>query len=228
VETKKKKREIDGKIKNERWLIMPESQFKKIWNMIITVLLIYTAIFVPYKTAFVDGSSLGSIIFDTCIDTLFISDLFVNFFSAFEKKDKTIETRHAYIAVDYLKTWFFLDIMSCIPVQLMELDQASGESSNASDVKLLRLARLPRLYRLIRILRLFKMLRLLKYNSSFKKIFEAMKMNSGIMRMLTVIISVFFLVHLMSCAWFLAAKFDDFNPDTWVVRGNYLDSAPND
>jgi len=102
---------------------------------------------------------------------------------------------------------------------------SSGTDGSASDVKLLRLARLPRLYRLIRILRLFKMLRLLKYNASFKKIFEAMKMNSGIMRMLTVIISVFFLVHLMSCAWFLSAKFDDFNPDTWVVRGGYIDSS---
>jgi len=108
----------------------------------------------------------------------------------------------------------------------MELDSANG--GNASDVKLLRLARLPRLYRLIRILRLFKMLRLLKYNSSFKKLFEAMKMNSGIMRMLTVVVSVFFLVHLMSCAWFLSAKFDDFNPDTWVVRGGYLDKPAKD
>lgn len=84
--------------------------------MIITILLIYTAIFVPYRTAFVDTSTIGYIIFDTCIDTLFFTDVFVNFFSAFEKKDKTVEVRHAYIAVDYLKSWFLLDIMSCIPV----------------------------------------------------------------------------------------------------------------
>ena len=96
-------------------LIMPESKFKKIWNIIITILLIYTAIFVPYRTAFVDGTSMEMIIFDTMLDSLFVADVFINFFSAFERKDKTIEMRHAYIVVEYIKTWFFLDVMSCIP-----------------------------------------------------------------------------------------------------------------
>jgi len=95
---------------------MPESQFKKIWNLFVTVLLLYTAIMVPLRTAFIEESSLGYIILDTMIDTMFFTDIFINFFSAFEKKDKTVEVRHAYIAVDYLKTWFLLDIMSCIPV----------------------------------------------------------------------------------------------------------------
>lgn len=46
------------------------------------------------------------------------------------------------------------------------------------------------------------------------------------MKMLSVTVSVFFFNHLMACAWFLSAKFDDFNPDTWVVRGEYLDVSP--
>jgi hypothetical protein len=70
-------------------------------------------------------------------------------------------------------------------------------------VKLLRLARLPRLYRLLRILRLFKMLRLIKHNKSIKKLFDLVRMNAGIMRMITVTITVFFMVHLISCLWFL-------------------------
>lgn len=51
-------------------------------------------------------------------------------------------------------------------------------------------------------------------------------MNAGVMRMISVTISVFFLVHLVGCLWFLSAKLDDFNPDTWVVRLNYLDQSP--
>jgi hyperpolarization activated cyclic nucleotide-gated potassium channel 1 len=53
--------------------------------------------------------------------------------------------------------------------------------------------------------------------------FDFMKMNAGVMRMLSVTITVAFIVHLMSCLWFLVAKMDDFNPDTWVTRLNYLD-----
>ena len=41
--------------------------------------------------------------------------------------------------------------------------------------------------------------------------------------MFSVTISVFFLIHLVGCFWFLFAKLDDFNPDTWVVRLGYID-----
>ena len=102
------------------------------------------------------------------------------------------------------------------------------ELENGGSAKLLRLARLPRLYRLIRILRLFKMFKLLKYNKAFKKMFDAIKMNSGIMRMISVSVTVVLLVHLCGCAWFLSAKFQDFDPDTWVVRMGYVDKGPGE
>ncbi len=70
------------------------------------------------------------------------------------------------------------------------------------------------------------MLKIFKSNSSFSRIFDTIKMNAGVMRMISVTISVFFLVHLVGCLWFLSAKLDDFNPDTWVVRLNYLDQSP--
>jgi len=76
---------------------------------------------------------------------------------------------------------------------------------------------LPRLYRLLRILRLFKMVRLLKYNRTMKKLFNAIQMNAGIMRMLNLTVTVMFLVHLISCFWFLTCKLQDFAPDTWAV-----------
>lgn len=48
-------------------------------------------------------------------------------------------------------------------------------------------------------------------------------MNTGIVKMVTVTVSVFFIVHLIGCMWFLQAKFDDFTPDCWVVKFGYQD-----
>ncbi len=31
------------------------------------------------------------------------------------------------------------------------------------------------------------------------------------------------LTHLFACFWFMTSKFDDFNPDTWVVRKKIVD-----
>jgi Ion channel len=70
------------------------------------------------------------------------------------------------------------------------------------------------------------MLRLLKSNKTFKKVFDVINMNVGIVKMITVTVSVFFLVHLIGCLWFMQAKLNDFDPDTWVVRSNFLDEDP--
>jgi hypothetical protein len=69
------------------------------------------------------------------------------------------------------------------------------------------------------------MLRLVKYNKTLKKMTDAAKINPSIMRLATVLVSVFFLVHLLSCFWFLFAKLDNLDPDTWVVRNGYVDSS---
>lgn len=50
-------------------------------------------------------------------------------------------------------------------------------------------------------------------------------MNAAVKRMIFILVFAFFSVHLISCFWFLAAKFDDFNPNTWVAIMNLQDEA---
>lgn len=48
------------------------------------ILLIYTAIFVPIKVAFIENSSNAMFVFDLMVDILFLSDIIVTFFSVAE------------------------------------------------------------------------------------------------------------------------------------------------
>jgi hypothetical protein len=66
----------------------------------------------PYRIAFDDQTSIPLIILDTCIDFLFILDILINFFSAYEDPKIGLEVRHSKIAVKYLASWFPLDIIS--------------------------------------------------------------------------------------------------------------------
>lgn len=43
------------------------------------------------------------------------------------------------------------------------------------------------------------------------------------MRFFTTLIGVLVCIHLVTCFWYLSARLDDFNPNTWVVRGGYQD-----
>jgi hypothetical protein len=90
--------------------------------------------------------------------------------------------------------------------------------------KLVRLARLPRLYKLLRIMRLFKMVRLLKYNRNIKRLMEKLKMNPAYMRMITLTLTVVFLVHLVSCFYYMIVAFSDFEPDCWIVLHGLIDA----
>jgi hypothetical protein len=64
------------------------------------------------------------------------------------------------IAKRYLKGWFFMDLFTTIPFQVIERSNKSARDIDNS--KVLRLARIPRLYRLLRIMRLAKLVRVLK------------------------------------------------------------------
>ena len=95
---------------------MPESLFKKVWNIVIIVLLMYTACFVPYKTSFLDDDTSGLFVWELIVDSLFIIDIFVNFFSGFEDPDSgVVEVRLKQIFRNYFYSWFLLDIAACIP-----------------------------------------------------------------------------------------------------------------
>lgn len=84
------------------------------------LLLLYTATYVPFKTAFVEESPTLVNNIEFAIDSLFFIDILVNFLSAYETNDKNVEFRLMRISFMYLRTWFLFDIFSCIPFQYLD------------------------------------------------------------------------------------------------------------
>ena len=81
---------------------MPNSTCKSVWNFVVVIILGYTATYMPYKTCFIDNDTIFGALVDWLVDILFVSDIFVQFISAFENKDGTIETNLKTIASDYV------------------------------------------------------------------------------------------------------------------------------
>ena len=174
------------------------------------VLLIYTAFNIPLNVAFDQSGNRFMATIDQFIDYMFITDVMMNFIIGYEDEDRNSEFRLKKIAVKYVTSWFTLDLVACLPFdKLLAIGSTPALTSgvvneNESANKLLRLARLPRLYRLIRIVRL---LRLLKMGGSFKKIFELMKINHGVSKLIGVLVTILFLIHMTACLWFWIADF---------------------
>jgi hypothetical protein len=156
-------------------ILLPDHTFKNVWNAILALLLIYTATIMPFRLAFVDGDSYdGWWYLDIVIDTLFFIDILVNINSAYLDNEGQLITDRCKIFIKYLKTWLLLDIIACVPFNLIGPEEnntsSSGETGNYNN--LVRLIRLPRLYRLLRISRIFKMIKHYKNNDLIEKINE--------------------------------------------------------
>jgi hypothetical protein len=142
---------------------------------------------------------------------------------AYETSKGITEVRFQKILSNYMKGWFALDILACIPFQY--IGEAMGSNLGGTNVKLLRLARLPRLYKVIRIFRVLKFFKMIKSNQKIKEIIDFFRKYSGFLRLFNSMIYAFIMIHLMSCLWHLVAKLQNYAPDTWVARGGYQDKS---
>ena len=129
------------------------------------VLIILIAITVPYRIPFEDETPPDWLYTDMTIDFLFIIDVIMNFFTAVEDENGELHTSHWKIFCIYSKSWLLLDIVSSIPISLIQSltssdsdssSSGSGSNANVMNVRIIKLSRLPRLYRLLRLLKLMK------------------------------------------------------------------------
>ncbi len=197
------------------------------WDILVGVLLIYTALVAPIRIAFEDETPVGWLAVDLVIDSLFLGDIVLTFLTGY--RDKKVEGGVVLdcrqVCVKYWKGWFVIDAFATFPFQMIEYVFA-GESNNYN--QFLRLLRLPRIYRLIR---LFKCVRLMNM-PSLKKLCKYLRINdgewqsdSGVKRLLFVTALALFFSHLVTCLWLLFAKLYNYSSDTWIVRKGVEDRS---
>ncbi|XP_043598424.1 potassium voltage-gated channel subfamily H member 2 isoform X3 [Bombus pyrosoma] len=143
-----------------KWTILHYSPFKAVWDWVILLLVLYTAIFTPYVAAFVlsdpDYNSRKNkkysddpiVIIDFIVDVTFIVDIIINFRTTFVNSNDEVVSHPAKIAVHYLKGWFIIDLVAAIPFDLFLVGSHTDETTTL--IGLLKTARLLRLVRVAR------------------------------------------------------------------------------
>ena len=112
-------------------MIYPSNTAKQVWDMVVMLLLIYTAIFVPIKVCFLESSSDVQFIIDLVVDFLFLTDIVLTFNTALEDQQGIYIVKRAKIAKAYCLGWFFIDFFTSIPSDAFEkLQELSPDDSN--------------------------------------------------------------------------------------------------
>ncbi|XP_057668883.1 potassium voltage-gated channel subfamily H member 6 isoform X2 [Diorhabda carinulata] len=151
------------KLQNPRihnYTILHYSPFKAVWDWIILILVIYTAIFTPYVAAFLLGepdfnnrknkkySEDPIVIIDLIVDVTFIVDILINFRTTYVTGNDEVVSDPVKIAFHYLKGWFLIDLVAAVPFDLLFFGSNTDETTTL--IGLLKTARLLRLVRVAR------------------------------------------------------------------------------
>ncbi|XP_009982247.1 PREDICTED: potassium voltage-gated channel subfamily H member 2-like, partial [Tauraco erythrolophus] len=127
--------------------------FKAVWDWLILLLVIYTAIFTPYSAAFllheqeeaqrhhcgyscsplhvvdliVDIMVITLNVVDLIVDIMFIIDILINFRTTYVNSNEEVVSHPAKIAIHYFKGWFLIDMVAAIPFDLLIFGSGSEE-----------------------------------------------------------------------------------------------------
>ncbi|XP_029980407.1 voltage-gated inwardly rectifying potassium channel KCNH7 [Sphaeramia orbicularis] len=144
----------------DKFTILHYSPFKAVWDWLILLLVIYTAILTPYSAAFLlndqeeqkrreCGYSCSPLnVVDLIVDIMFIIDILINFRTTYVNLNEEVVSHPAKIAIHYFKGWFLIDMVAAIPFDLLIFGSGSDETTTL--IGLLKTARLLRLVRVAR------------------------------------------------------------------------------
>ena len=202
--------------------------------------LIFTAVVTFVEVAFVKPNCYVDALFvvNRCIDTIFIVDMFLQFFLMYPQQPKSVQDTVRWvhdqdrIAMNYLKSWFPVDLVSILVsvfdiIPLFNCEQtgtsdapSSSESQGASQLKVLRI---------IRILRLIKLVRLVRSSRIMKRFESRMAINYGHLALVKCLVGLLIASHWYACIWGLIATFESDNFDnTWYTVFGYCYYKPPD
>ncbi|CAL1262796.1 unnamed protein product [Larinioides sclopetarius] len=236
------------------WIIHPCSKFRFYWDLLMLLVLVTNLIVLPVAISFFnDDLSARWIAFNCLSDTLFLLDIVVNFRTGIMQQDNSEQVilDPKEIARTYIRTWFFLDLLSSIPFDYIFLIFNQGYGDNYQLLHAGRALRILRFAKMLSLLRLLRLSRLVRYVSQWEEVYmhnlasltqstgplsylfefcgesfalKFFNMAGVFMKIFNLICMMLLIGHWSGCLQFLVPMLQGFPPNSWVAI-NELETA---
>lgn len=195
------------------------------WDLLITVVLIFTCITTPARLAFVEQDTTSWTIVKWTVDFLFLIDIILVFNSAYQNDDFQIIEDRSKIAQEYISGWFLFDVFAIIPfselASLRKDEDSSGQKGELNEM--VRLAKIGRLYKLIKLTKLLRVFKIVKDRNRFlKQVKNIIKLGNGFERLMFITLVFLMITHITACLWIFFASFEENYEGTWM-EGDYAE-----
>jgi len=186
------------KLLREKYLIHPQDSWKVVFDIMIGALILFSLVIVPYRIGFQIDTTKAVFISDIVIDFLFLADVVLRFNTAYiDPTTEMLVVSRQKIAEAYFQFWFWVDVASSIPFDLLVTGGTPWDAQDDSNEGTFHSVRL---IRILRLVRLFKIVRMLKLRRLRKHI-ESLNMSPGLVKILSLTFQVSFIAHLVACFW---------------------------
>jgi len=209
VAVKRRLREFD------RRTINPNSRNMRIWDIIVIAALLITALITPFEVAFFQAlvyAGAANFTMNRIIDAIFVVDIVVTFFLPYRtsvSKGGMLIFDNRRIACNYLTGWFSLDLITCIPFDLIfaGIAEVSGTTISSS------------IFRMLRVLRVLKLARILRASRILNRWRDHIALSSATTSLSMFSFLTCLLAHWLACLWgFMAVR----NEELWTGYGSGL------
>ncbi|KAL4479754.1 hypothetical protein ABPG73_017975 [Tetrahymena malaccensis] len=232
------------KKKKYDFIISPDSPLRITWDISIMLLIIYAIILIPFRVAFDPNDQFSILVeLDNIFDFIFLTDILLNFNTAIYRKGNLIRKRKQ-ITVEYLKLWFWIDLVSSFPYDLVvqsainseqqqiqqydstnqinyNTNSTSSSSSSSATIQLQKAQQVIRILKIFKIMKVLKLLRVVKLKFIIEKLVEYLKLSKsmlGILGFLKLSSIILFIAHWVACMWFYVGS--QFPNDGWIAAQN--------
>ena len=165
--------DIRGRLKRRRLVDPRTSRLLGWWDATTSIALLYTALITPPEVALLDSARFGyepMFVINRVIDVIFIADMILQFRLMVETSSVASSgtiwlTSPKAIAINYLKGWFTLDLVSILVSAFDYLGLGrddfgtSNDDAALSNLKVLRTLRVLRLAKLARLIRMSRVVK---------------------------------------------------------------------
>ena len=194
-------------------ILYPKEIYKLVWDAFIASLILYAALTQPLQAAF-DAFNEGPNFFglqvmDYLVNGFFLLDMIVTLNTAYysEKYDAYVTVR-SMIFFKYLNNYFFVDLISSIPFDIIAKEALlARSSSDLSSVQLIKT---------VRLIRLIKLLKLAEIRKQLNLLIESMPVNAALVAVCYTVMTVAIIGHFLACVWWGVAS--SISDDPWFAH----------
>jgi uncharacterized membrane protein len=197
-----------------KWIFYPKDRFTKMWNMIISLMLVYLTFILPFELAFDEETNPFFQVSEVCTSLIFFFDILFHFNLSYRNSSGQFVVSRVQIAKNYLCCWFVLDVISCFPFYLFI---QMGKHSLLHTIKTTKVMKYFKIIRILRFVKYMKHFFPTKLKNQNKRKFITFKSNFE--RMMTHLFAVAVIAHCSACLLYFLPMWS--NPDkNWVILRN--------